>query len=71
MYFRTPNNTFSGSKQLGSHQLDNLRGKKTFFFLFYAGHGILADGTTKAVLNTNIENESLYPLEANLRILGK
>ena len=28
------------------------QGKKTFFFLYYAGHAIL-DGTTKVVLNTN------------------
>ena len=44
--------------------------KRTFFFIYYAGHAIL-DGTTKVVLNINKGYRSPYPLETMIRLLGK
>ena len=44
--------------------------KKTFIFVYYAGHGTVMDGTTQIVLNINEGKKTPFPLETHLRILG-
>jgi hypothetical protein len=47
-----------------------LEKKKTFIFVYYAGHGIMQN-MTKVVCNTAARRARIfYPLEANLRALG-
>ena len=45
--------------------------KKTFIFVYYAGHGTVMDGTTRIVLNINEGKKTPYPIETQLRLLGR
>jgi len=49
---------------------NNEQGKKTFIFLYYAGHGEM-DLFTFAMLNANTKDKYRFPLEQQLRTLGR
>ena len=46
------------------------QGKKTFIFIYYAGHGEM-DLFTFAMLNSDSKDKYRFPLERQIRALGK
>ena len=54
------------------HQVDenSSQGKKTFVFLYFAGHAEM-DNLTNALLNADNKENYRFPLEAQLRALGR
>ena len=48
------------------------RQETTLYFIYYAGHGIMRNNQTYAVLGTEKSGEkALYPIEAQLRAISK
>ena len=53
------------------HQLIQWSKQAIFIFVYYAGHGTVMDGTTQIVLNINEGKKTPYPIETQLRLLGR
>ena len=48
------------------------RQETTLYFIYYAGHGVMRNNQTYAVLGVEKDKQkALYPLEANLRAISK